>query len=340
MHVSGLDFSVPTYFAAQSGKNCFLLGGSNLCPAQNGLLVGAAAEYDNAQAFDKYVSERSNTNLNYIHSFQNDYFCPEYQGTGHQFRMTTYCSMIGSRPPPPITCSQPNSLPFIPLCKDTCQQSLNAFKNIFQNKCTIIQSTDALFARNQTFAYYQAFCDALTIANPAKGECLDGSKQPTENLNCGFGTVLEAREYCTANTGDKCCVAVDKTSQQDPLPSVTPDCLAKNECPGFSSNNKSNTPPAIFYALLVISILSLTGFIIFLLRYLANRKKAGPVNDIKKPTVEVISQYEPKMVDELHLETGDMILVLETFDDGWGQGKNLSTGLIGNFPLVCTKTIN
>ncbi|KAJ3042729.1 hypothetical protein HDV00_006786 [Rhizophlyctis rosea] len=42
-----------------------------------------------------------------------------------------------------------------------------------------------------------------------------------------------------------------------------------------------------------------------------------------------ITSYDGNLPDELRMREGDLITVKETYDDGWGMGKNMSTGNIG-----------
>ncbi|KAI8822516.1 uncharacterized protein EV422DRAFT_402101 [Fimicolochytrium jonesii] len=49
----------------------------------------------------------------------------------------------------------------------------------------------------------------------------------------------------------------------------------------------------------------------------------------------VLENYEPAGADEVRLRTGDVVHVQRVFDDGWGWGRNTSTGQEGAFPTVC-----
>ncbi|KAJ3110610.1 hypothetical protein HDU96_006417 [Phlyctochytrium bullatum] len=50
---------------------------------------------------------------------------------------------------------------------------------------------------------------------------------------------------------------------------------------------------------------------------------------------KVLHEYEPVQPDEIVLNPGDFVEVSVEYDDGWGTGKNLSTGRIGAFPVAC-----
>jgi len=56
----------------------------------------------------------------------------------------------------------------------------------------------------------------------------------------------------------------------------------------------------------------------------------------KLSVMKVIAPYQSRMVDELTLEPGDKIQMLETYDDGWAYGTIIGKDETGTFPLVCT----
>ncbi|ORY50910.1 hypothetical protein BCR33DRAFT_712871 [Rhizoclosmatium globosum] len=43
--------------------------------------------------------------------------------------------------------------------------------------------------------------------------------------------------------------------------------------------------------------------------------------------------------DQLRMSPGDMVIINETFDDGWAVGTNLTSGLAGLFPVTVVKFI-
>ncbi|KAJ3219681.1 hypothetical protein HDU67_010043 [Dinochytrium kinnereticum] len=51
--------------------------------------------------------------------------------------------------------------------------------------------------------------------------------------------------------------------------------------------------------------------------------------------VKVVKRYNPMLEDEIGLEVDDVVEVGEVFEDGWGNGVNVSTGEFGAFPLSC-----
>ncbi|KAJ3415460.1 hypothetical protein HDV05_004902 [Chytridiales sp. JEL 0842] len=54
----------------------------------------------------------------------------------------------------------------------------------------------------------------------------------------------------------------------------------------------------------------------------------------------VIDDHEPDMDDEIVLVPGQIVEVSNTYDDGWGRGRNLTTGATGVFPMSCVEPEN
>lgn len=59
--------------------------------------------------------------------------------------------------------------------------------------------------------------------------------------------------------------------------------------------------------------------------------KPKKVNQTKK----VIHTYAPFLADECPLNVGDIVVIEKLYDDGWGVGRNTTTGASGAFPLAC-----
>ncbi|KAJ3048673.1 hypothetical protein HK097_010312, partial [Rhizophlyctis rosea] len=54
---------------------------------------------------------------------------------------------------------------------------------------------------------------------------------------------------------------------------------------------------------------------------------------------KVVHEYVPQLPDELGLVPGDMVELKGSYDDGWGKGRNVRTGLEGTFPMACIEAI-
>eukprot|EP00842_Homolaphlyctis_polyrhiza_P004794 jgi/Hompol1/5315/HPOL_004328-RA len=53
--------------------------------------------------------------------------------------------------------------------------------------------------------------------------------------------------------------------------------------------------------------------------------------------VKAIEDYDPAIADEIELRVGDILVVLQEFDDGWAIGRNNVTGAQGVFPMSITE---
>ncbi|KAJ3356497.1 hypothetical protein HDU83_000848 [Entophlyctis luteolus] len=67
--------------------------------------------------------------------------------------------------------------------------------------------------------------------------------------------------------------------------------------------------------------------------YTAFESTADTANLIVK--MQVISQYVAREDDEMSLKFGDVIMIQESFDDGWCMATNASTGASGIVPMSC-----
>jgi len=47
-----------------------------------------------------------------------------------------------------------------------------------------------------------------------------------------------------------------------------------------------------------------------------------------------ISQFTPRQPDELAIEQGDEVIIVQTFDDGWAFGRNSRTRMVGVLPMT------
>ncbi|KAJ3217448.1 hypothetical protein HDU67_007918 [Dinochytrium kinnereticum] len=60
---------------------------------------------------------------------------------------------------------------------------------------------------------------------------------------------------------------------------------------------------------------------------------------VLESTMRVVHPYVATLADELQLTVGKDIILLRSFDDGWGLGMNPLTGAQGAFPLVCVVSL-
>ncbi|KAI9141758.1 hypothetical protein BKA69DRAFT_1021429, partial [Paraphysoderma sedebokerense] len=53
-------------------------------------------------------------------------------------------------------------------------------------------------------------------------------------------------------------------------------------------------------------------------------------------TFTVTHIYRRALDDELDLDIGDMVLIVDVYDDGWAYGQNMTkSSKAGVFPLAC-----
>ena len=78
------------------------------------------------------------------------------------------------------------------------------------------------------------------------------------------------------------------------------------------------------------SLVVLVGMAFVTWRYLP--KNTFPNHEVQ---MVVIQKHFPKLVDEIDLNLGDIVIVEEKFNDGWAFGKNITTDCNGSFPLKC-----
>jgi hypothetical protein len=60
----------------------------------------------------------------------------------------------------------------------------------------------------------------------------------------------------------------------------------------------------------------------------------APASSVMAKKTVMIS-YEPELPDEVKLDVGQVVIVHSEYEDGWGRGQVVQTGMIGAFPLAC-----
>ncbi|XP_076368239.1 uncharacterized protein LOC143255824 isoform X2 [Tachypleus tridentatus] len=61
-------------------------------------------------------------------------------------------------------------------------------------------------------------------------------------------------------------------------------------------------------------------------------KPTRRMNEVRKELYRVLYSYRPQNEDELELQEGDVVYVMEKCNDGWYVGTCVRTGLLGTFP--------
>ncbi|KXN72175.1 hypothetical protein CONCODRAFT_69221 [Conidiobolus coronatus NRRL 28638] len=60
-----------------------------------------------------------------------------------------------------------------------------------------------------------------------------------------------------------------------------------------------------------------------------------PVDEDGSDLYRVAYPYQAVLEDELSLKFNQVIYLITSFDDGWGLGRNVLTGVQGAFPMAC-----
>jgi hypothetical protein len=136
----------------------------------------------------------------------------------------------------------------------------------------------------------------------------------------GFLKEKDALEFCLINPNEGCCAL------------LRPQTQTKN-------SQTSQSYLAIGLAVAGLSIL-LVAMIVYFTKY-RGRKREGTEfsEDSKTSAFKVVQRYTPQLIDEIQLNIGDVVIVKERFDDGWGAGLNITTESEGSFPLNCLSNL-
>ncbi|TPX47212.1 hypothetical protein SeLEV6574_g02773 [Synchytrium endobioticum] len=192
-----MAFLLPSHVAAQVAT-CFQLTGSTTCPAfSNDYIMPMAGAFQDVASFDQYVMSRYDNNTIYIQSFQNSYGCPNYNGNGQRYHISTYCALLVSQAAT-AGCQAPKAQ----ICQSTCQMSMATLQKLFADpmSCTAAISAPQQASRATTLSYYQALC---TTGSSTAAGCVAAEK--IDSATCGFFSQAEFTAYCAANATDGCC---------------------------------------------------------------------------------------------------------------------------------------
>jgi hypothetical protein len=70
--------------------------------------------------------------------------------------------------------------------------------------------------------------------------------------------------------------------------------------------------------------------------------RSNPITNYPEGTreVKVVHAFKPTNDDELALCEGETLLLIKSFDDGWGLGSNPKRNEHGAFPLICVEIVD
>ncbi|KAJ1564438.1 hypothetical protein HK096_007983, partial [Nowakowskiella sp. JEL0078] len=64
------------------------------------------------------------------------------------------------------------------------------------------------------------------------------------------------------------------------------------------------------------------------------------IQEPKYTFMKAVEEFFPCLDDEIQLQPGDMVQVVENYDDGWAVGKNMTSNEVGAFPMSCLVDAN
>ncbi|KAK9760489.1 hypothetical protein K7432_015418 [Basidiobolus ranarum] len=244
------------------------------------------------------------------------------------YRASFTCRSLLLRDPNALACNENN--PVAPLCRSTCLVYTKGWETVIRNEtaCPAPPDQEEIKIRNTL-----AWCDVAPF-NGTVGNCID-SKEDQETT-CGFALPLQFPYLCTfcQFSNDACCRSESARSCGI---TIAPNSHVSLIC------------SIVFGCLGGIGLV--VGVIFFCKRRKLDKTDIKNVEIEKTKTsgstsrlnssVSSVSEcvceftYEATLPDELSIESGDNILILWMFDDGWAVGRNLTQGGEGAFPLAC-----
>lgn len=298
-----------------SSVSCFQITGSALLTDYNSISVAQIADppLRSQTELETYFKGLRSITANGFIPFQ----CPGSSDSDkvRYFSSVYMVSLIAAQA---SNCS--NSRPPAHLCKSVVMsaiQTLNDFTTV--NQCPI-SNIKAIKTR---FESYLATIDSKSDSEP----CLSGISLDQQQCgivyiiihNLGFAKRESAISFCTStDSQDSCCSAFD---------------LQK-------SSFSFNTPLVIGLSVVGgILLLLLLAFVIW--KYVFNNRSYSPKTSREgQTTFKAVQTYKPKLIDEIQLNMGDIVIVKANFDDGWAFGLNITTESEGSFPLNCLSDLN
>ncbi|TPX33194.1 hypothetical protein SmJEL517_g03874 [Synchytrium microbalum] len=383
---------IPTAIA----QNCFQLTGSTTCSQFSNDFIAPAAGYTDVNSFDAYMRGRFDNNSIYSQSFAASYGCPNYNGTGQRYHISTFCALLVSQSAT-AGCTPPTKM----LCSATCSAAISSLTNLFANPaiCKASPDTASSASRTLTLGYYKTLCSTGTSTTTG---CVAAESSVLETTRCGFFTMAEFTAYCAATPADTCCTGGGPTGTTVTVAGTTTAPVATMTM--AATNNKifgqSFFTIASAIIVTVLTVISIVGCCMLGRRkgitdwgeatknMLGMKKKnkveieggygsrkhdsyqdkdisyspaalasSGAVTPVTaahvkggngskgifqkffgKKNVEThraIANYIPTLEDEIQISVDDEVHIIESYDDGWAMGRNVTIKREGVFPLAC-----
>ncbi|GAB5591993.1 hypothetical protein Unana1_06893 [Umbelopsis nana] len=268
-----------------------------------------------------------------------------------------------------LDCNALNKLYPAPLCSDTCLSYVASVAQITSNATLCKQSSQ----RTSDIADLQNRCSTWAGYNgTTNNQCISGSYN--EPLNCGFqNDTTTACEFCRTNGTSSCCQSISgcnlqhlsagaisgivvgsvvaaviaalliyfcfcrrpkRFQKKSKFSPYVPQQFQNRHQRSFnvlrSTGSKQSLVASSPYDPQTISTSSATGT-----HEPPTLAAAATFTHEIEEFYVAVHPYPPQIADELELHVGDVVCLAMIFDDGWGLGFNVNTGLKGAFPLVC-----
>ncbi|KAI9283657.1 hypothetical protein BC943DRAFT_327437 [Umbelopsis sp. AD052] len=356
---------LPSLITAQTTQPCMNLQSSQACPAYQQYYVNIPANTTNypwlatvsdVPGFDQALFQYANSTQNYLQSLgcTNGAY-PTYIPYA-RYSLSMLCEQIIQDSQ---DCNAINNLYPGPLCSDTCMSYVASVAQITSNT-SLCQPSDL---RTSELADLTNRCSTWDGYNgtSARG-CISGSSN--EPLNCGFqNDTTTACEFCKENSGNACCQTIVGCNYHHGLSGgaiagIVIGCVAavtaavliyfcfcrrprrfQKEFPPYVPPQFQNRHQRSFNVLRSGSKQSLVASSPYDPQTVSTSsvipEDTTPFTHEIEEFYVAVHPYPPQIADELELHVGDVVCLAMIFDDGWGLGFNVNTGLKGAFPLVC-----
>ncbi|KAJ1339862.1 hypothetical protein BSLG_005522 [Batrachochytrium salamandrivorans] len=330
--------------------SCFKLTNSQACPDLSNYYIMPSAEFTDVSSFDTYLQGQRDNSTTFIDSFKKAFDCPSYPG--HLMRDTAASyrrAAIGTGGP---------TMSYADFCNTLSTDDLTVCSAGIKTdilRCGFAQASDAApyCAKNKTDS-----CCTTIAAQSNAGDML----APPNRVWWIFGFVAGGLVliFIIFFIFTRITRRLSRTTTSFQPPDEEKqrgfDNITHSKDPGAAGNLPSysldeNTNHLSNRTSLFTSIrASLIGIKVSANKANAASKvknilsmdsvQSGSPNGNSDVKVRVIDDYDRVMEDEIELRVGDIIIVIQEFDDGWAYGCNTETSSNGVFPMSVCETFS
>lgn len=355
-------------FSLRGSKTCAAFQSYYISLVGNQRQYPFLANVTDIDSFDAGMKNLLKTANPYYQMLGCTYNSPETTIPYARYSLSFLCASLIQDSSYSLPCNYQNNLNPPPLCQSTCNQYMSSVGNITSN-------TDVCPNQIEQKSQFENFNSRCIYWSGLNGtlNCILGVANEPEN--CGYQLLSDGCEYCDKYSEDTCCSSLRgcKSLSVGAIIGIIIGCLAfasivgaiffyfrcrnrrsKNGVSytntGFSMKtkveNQNDSASALGYESLGSQGVLVSPQQQHLLFNKPTIKTTGISNTQSQSPPPLLQQqleefyqvkhpYPPQMGDELGLHVGDIVCVAMNFDDGWGLGFNVTTGLKGVFPIVC-----